>query len=226
MDQIPKEGGEGLSKRQLGSPWTVWEKPQAEGVRNNENYQEGLFEVFTFDSLPEFALFWKSTPYSSISRFFYDYESRELKRCRLPSGEECTIEGLLVFRKGIHPKWEDPKNCMGCSLVVEIPGLTPRELDGIWSDLVTGLVGEQFDHSSHVNGLRMLDRLRKSEIVKIELWLSVGPQKLRLPPEVLESNRAIFDAIFKNFLHLLRKYWPAISENHIVYNDHYRANRV
>ena len=33
---------------------------------------------------------------------------------------EKILEVLMLFKKGIDPKWEDPKNAIGGSLIVEL----------------------------------------------------------------------------------------------------------
>ena len=222
MDQT----GEGSTVQTvLGSGWVFWDRLQAEGARTNENYNDSMTILFTFDKLEEFAMFWKATPYSRLSNLFYDLESRELKRFKI-GDDEKSVDGMLLFRKGVQPKWEDPANCFGCSLSCEIIRPSVKCLDNLWKDLVFRLVGEEFPVSDSITGLRVLDRLRKNEFIKVELWLNIPLQKTRLTPEVYETNKVNFDNVFRHFLETLQKSFPLLTENHIITNDHYRANRA
>lgn len=47
----------------------------------------------------------------------------------------------MFFKNGIEPKWEDPKNEFGGSLIIELTEMTQEILDGIWKGLTFRLIG-------------------------------------------------------------------------------------
>lgn len=83
----------------------------------------------------------------------------------------------MLFKKGIEPKWEDPMNEFGGSLITQIDNVKDKEIDDVWKNLVFGIVGNSIPNAEHINGFRFLDRLKKHNHVKIEIWIDCGLAK-------------------------------------------------
>jgi hypothetical protein len=87
--------------------------------------------------------------------------------------EGRSIEAFSVFKKGIRPEWEDPKNKYGGELVCR-KSFSLDMLDQYWDNLVLALIGEIIDDSDEVCGCRVVDKSNKKAIYKLELWLKTG----------------------------------------------------
>ena len=224
MDKYPTVTEEELPDRQFRSSWTVWEKYQTTGIKNKDNYDESMSRVFNFDKLSLFAAFWKFTPYSKLSNFFFNQATSEINRVVYENEEEKTLEGLLCFRTGIEPKWEDPQNAVGSSLCFEVHDLSTNVLDTLWEELVLALLGEAMPHAAEVNGIRILDRMRKHNHSKFEVWLKVGMIKVRPNTPEHEHNDRSRKAISKYVFEMVKKYCPAYSPHQLTFKEHVVAN--
>jgi hypothetical protein len=74
-----------------------------------------------------------------------------------------------LFKDGIQPKWEDPKNAHGGCWTATAPR-TPNAgqvLDSWWLNSVLACIGEQFDEGDEVCGVTVNIRQGKS---RIEMW--------------------------------------------------------
>ena len=130
----------------------------------------------------------------------------------------------MLFKDDIQAKWEDPANAEGCSLIVEFEGPEKNEIDQIWANLVFAMIGCCFPHSEYVNGMRMLDRLKKHRVVKFELWLSVGLKKWKAGSEQYKTNEKAIDSIITHFHKLFNSVIKA-SVHTISTKDHFVANK-
>jgi translation initiation factor 4E len=76
-----------------------------------------------------------------------------------------------LFKKGIHPTWEDPLNASGSELTA-IRAFQLEILDVMWENLVFGLIGEMIEDSEEICGIRVVDQMKKAKTsYKIEVWL-------------------------------------------------------
>lgn len=83
----------------------------------------------------------------------------------------------MMFKSGVEPKWEDPANETGGSFILELKEVQPSQIDQIWKLLVFQLLGNTFPLASQVTGFRILDRMKKHRLIKIELWTKIGLSK-------------------------------------------------
>jgi hypothetical protein len=89
-----------------------------------------------------------------------------------------------LFKKGIMPVWEDPKNATGgCWYARQY--LEPELLDHYWQNLVQGIVDETIEDDdkktcmTHINGIRIDDKSGKHPVYKIEIWLDTEDKSIR-----------------------------------------------
>ena len=77
---------------------------------------------------------------------------------------------ISFFAKGVDPCWEDPKNINGAEWSIRIfKNVEPA--DDIWLKFIVELIGETFDNSEHVNGVRIVDCTRDTQVMyRIEIW--------------------------------------------------------
>jgi hypothetical protein len=95
----------------------------------------------------------------------YNYK-KTLKR----TGE---IPGAIsLFRKNSYPTWEDPTNVKGFEWSIR-KYKDFYELNNLWMILIVKTVGEDFDHSEILNGVRIVDSTIDYKIMyRVELWFS------------------------------------------------------
>lgn len=109
--------------------------------------------------------------------------------------EEKVIECLMLFRKGIEPKWEDPSNESGGSFIVELKDLASSDIDLVWKYLVFQLIGNTFPYTDLVTGFRLLDRMKKHNLLKLELWTKVGLAKHKVGSEEYDKNKELKEKV-------------------------------
>jgi len=113
--------------------------------QTRDNYAENLQIIYECSTLNEFARLWKFMSYSEPSKLFFDVDRQVSKKFALtPESEDTMTESLLLFRKGVSPKWEDPANRDGSSLQTEFKDATPQEIDGLWRSFILSIVGGTF----------------------------------------------------------------------------------
>eukprot|EP00440_Ansanella_granifera_P071697 gb/GFBE01077808.1/.p1 GENE.gb/GFBE01077808.1/~~gb/GFBE01077808.1/.p1 ORF type:complete len:232 (+),score=62.85 gb/GFBE01077808.1/:1-696(+) len=144
----------------LGDTWSLWEQPL--GAAENQD----LREVCTFSSVKEFWAVWNHVPQPSIL-----LDGKRWTRIA-KDGKKEVIDKFMVFRKGIKPQWEDPKNENGGEYRVELkPDIGGGTIDELWNNVVLGVVGEIIDPAEFITGVRFLDKLgTKKPCLRIELW--------------------------------------------------------
>ena len=227
MDQVPINENKGHpAEGQLGVTWCLWEKYQSSQFQTRENYAESLQIIYEFSTLDEFAMVWKLTPYGSPSRLFFDVERQMGKKFQLDTAQDDTVtESLFLFRKGVNPKWEDPHNKNGTSLIMEFKNYGSKIIDGIWKSLVFAMVGSTFPYPEQIMGLRVLDRLKKHDSFKCEIWTSVSAVSSTKTKEENQLNEKMINDIIAHF-HKLLSETVTVSIHSIIVNDHSRANKL
>lgn len=228
MDSDPKSTNEAHStERTLGHSWVLWEKYQTAYIQNASNYQENIEQIYRFDTLEKFALLWKYTTYHQPSELFFDIESSATKKFRTDeqNAEEKIVDGLLLFKEGVIPKWEDPANHRGCSITCDLTGMPGVSIDQLWRDIVFNVIGQNFPFSDCVNGFRMLDRLKKHNLVKFELWMSCGTGAYKPESEAHKQNKKIVDAI-TDYTHKIINRTQEVPFYSIFKKEHFIASKV
>ena len=82
------------------------------------------------------------------------------------------LEAISVFKRGIRPEWEDPKNMMGGELFVR-KTMSVNVLDQWWEDLLLACVGETLDPADVITGIRVIDKSQRGKMqYRVDVWFS------------------------------------------------------
>lgn len=226
MDNNPNKNGKGhMTERELVNNWCIWERYQTSYMQNKSNYLDSNKIIYNFCTIEQFASLWNNSTYDCCSKLFFDSKQNKIKKIQFSNGEEKVVECLMMFKKGIEPKWEDPENHFGGSLIVELKDISSTELDSIWKNLMFTLVGNTFPFSECVNGFRLLDRIKKLKLVKLELWITTGLSAYKKTDPKYQNNYEIKEKILIGLKNLICR-TVNISEYSIIFKDHYTANKV
>lgn len=179
----PEQAGEettpDFTKRHpLEHKWTLWfDNPSTK--QSVARFGQGLRPVYSFDSVEDFWCL-----YNNI---------------KAPSQLQPSATYYL-FKDGIEPKWEDPRNAHGGSWTCNAPRAPNSKgtLDAWWLHAVLACIGEQFDEGDEVCGVTVNIRQGKD---RIELWtktaanealqMSIGKQLKQLL-DIPDSNKIGF----------------------------------
>ncbi|KAI8462580.1 MAG: eukaryotic initiation factor [Monoraphidium minutum] len=148
--QEAQQGGDepDLSRRHpLECRWTLWFDNPAQ-KQSMSKFGQGLRPVYSFDTVEDFWCL-----YNNI---------------KAPSQLQPSATYYL-FKDGIQPKWEDPKNTNGGCWTATVPR-TPNAsqlLDAWWLHVVLACIGEQFEEGDEVCGVTVNIRNGKN---RIEMW--------------------------------------------------------
>lgn len=126
--------------KQLDTKWTFWFETKARRDRNRNlsktDYLKDFKRSKTFDTIKSFWDCWKEVQ----------------KECN-PSASDCNYE---LFKHGIKPVWEDPRNIKGGRCVLTYPRTTHDETMKQWVSLmITLLIGE---FGPEINGVVLTTR--------------------------------------------------------------------
>lgn len=144
---------------ELNTPWVLWEHYK----RNNVKYENSMLKIGEFCTLERFWQYLNNYP--QPGDLFSDGKSKPILE-----NPEREISSISMFREGILPKWEDPKNINGGELAIR-KFKSVKEMNNIWEILAILCVGEQFKLSQHITGIRVVDStIPKKTLYRIEVW--------------------------------------------------------
>ena len=103
------------------------------------------------------------------------------------------MNSIEYFRKGIEPKWEDPKNECGGRFVFPVNKDVTNK-DDIYSNLVFYLLGEDFNHSVHINGFRFISPKNSQSFYRVEIWVDFDKENT----EVLTHFQTLLTSLFQS----------------------------
>lgn len=152
----------------LSHEWVVWEQLNMD-ARKDSDYSNATKPVARFSSVQQFWWIWHHIPQPS--------ELLQGKRMVRESsdGSKSVVDAVIMFKEGIQPMWEDPKNASGGHVHFRAwqSTVVPGELDTMWNYLVLAVVGGSLNNSSIVNGIRLVDKLGGNRgNIRIEVWFS------------------------------------------------------
>lgn len=131
----------------LQNAWTLWVDNPSQGRRGQDNWNENLKKVYTIKSVEDF---W--AVYNNIE------------------GAETMAGGsnYHLFKEGVSPTWEDPKNVNGGKWVLPLPKNMRAKLNGMWLHTMMLLIGEQLgEHGVQVSGAVVSNRIKGD---KLAIW--------------------------------------------------------
>lgn len=144
----------------LSYKWILWEHQNT-----NQNYEQNTREVGKFKTIEDF---WKHyNNYPVPSKIFYNGYKPKLAN---PTRE---ISSLSLFKEGVFPKWEDPKNNSGADLAIR-SFASLDQLDYIWETMSMLCIGDQYTVPDDITGIRIVDSSipNKKVLYRIEIWFS------------------------------------------------------
>ena len=153
--------------------WCIHEMKEMDKSQRGYKYQDSISKVYKFSTLEEFASLWKHTKFSKLSMFFYNLQKHGKYKV-LRKHESKLINCFYIFKRGIKPTWEDPSNKKGCSIIFELKIKNGQKMNDIWKFAVFSLVGNTVPFDEKVNGLRVSDRLKGQQLIKVEIWLLIA----------------------------------------------------
>jgi len=136
-----------LMKHPLQNTWTLWffKNDKSQSWESNQK------PVIDFNTVEDFWSLYNHIEEASKLQVGCDYS---------------------LFKKGIKPMWEDPKNMLGGRWLVSLDkNLRSLQLDNFWVEVLLLLIGESFgeDHGRLVNGAVVNVRPKGD---KIAIWMS------------------------------------------------------
>jgi len=136
-------------KHPLKFAWTLWYDAQLANGKRPAQWGENMKEVYTFTTVEDF---WRM--YNNIA-----LASQIQQGC-----------SFSLFKKGIEPKWEDPKNEKGGKWTVMVPK-NRNLLDTLWLWSILACIGQVLEDDNEEQVTGVVVNIRKGQD-KIQLWTS------------------------------------------------------
>lgn len=150
--------------------WVIWEK-QAVQTGGTEGYAKATRKIATIGNASEFWRVFLALPQPSEL-----LEGGRIVR-EAENGATQHIDTLMIFREGVKPEWEDPKNKHGGHFQYQFrPGSVvgpPLQVDEYWNNLILGVFGGSIEGSEKITGIRLVDKMGssgRSSCIRIEVW--------------------------------------------------------
>lgn len=132
---------------------------------NNKSYAENTKKLIEFDNIEDFWKIFNNIPIPT--QMFSEYGVKKV----LKSTKE-TPAAISLFRKNSYPTWEDESNVKGFEWSLR----KYKDFDYmniLWNLVIMKVVGENFEHSNILNGVRIVDCTIDNKIMyRIEVWFS------------------------------------------------------
>ena len=93
-----------------------------------------------------------------------------------------------------------------------------EQMDKIWKKLLLIVIGESWEFSEYVTGIRIVDRQKKHTTLKVEIWVTFGFMN---PEFSKEQFRALKDKFRVSMFQQIDEFYKCI-EDDIFYTDHGR----
>jgi len=137
-------------KHPLMNSWTLWFDKEPTGKDKEQKWGANLKQVLDFDTVEDF---WRL--YNNIT----------------PPDKLDDGHSYSLFKKGIHPTWEDSKNSSGGKWMVILKRETrDKTLEKVWLYALLGCVGQMIEgETDDICGLQLSIKARQNQ-VRLSLW--------------------------------------------------------
>ena len=184
----------------LNRTWTLY----FHAKDKSKNYDANTIKIMDIDTIEDFWGCFNHTP-KPYDLFYDGYTQKGLKITDRSRGE---TEGKLYipnawsfFEKGVNPTWDDPSNIDGAEWSIrKFNGL--KDISGMWMTTLVDLVGEMFDYSHHIKGIRIVDStLPEKPMYRLEVWFD----KVEVSDIIQTHIKTLFN-IKNNLLYRVHKH--------------------
>lgn len=161
----------------LNDEWSWWEHRKAS---SEEDYSNNTVRCIDFNTVEQFWQCMNHIP--SPSEFFHN--GRNHRTFQNKDGTKRHVNSFSVFRKGIHPSWEDDVNRSGGDFTFK-KFRDMKKLDEIWEESLLHMIS---GNNPNLVGTRIVDTsVRGKNLYKLEIWFS--------PLSAEESLKPLMDTI-------------------------------
>mmetsp|Transcript_32758 Transcript_32758/g.84974 ORF Transcript_32758/g.84974 Transcript_32758/m.84974 type:complete len:219 (+) Transcript_32758:14-670(+) len=184
-DALLDDGSDDLPKDlKLKHTWNFWEQLN-QGAQGKSGYAESTRKFGTCSTVEEFWSMFSDVP--QPSQLF------ENRMARVTPDGAAALDGVMLFKDGVRPEWEDPANAAGGHFQVQLlPSLGAATIDEFWNNIVMGCIGNTLDLKGLLTGVRLVDKLgSRTANIRLEVWF-------RCPvghPDVLELRQVVKDCM-------------------------------
>lgn len=174
-----------LGAHPLQHTWIIWEHRKNQKM----NYEQNTSKLLTFNTVEGFWRF--ANHYPKPSKYFFNGKNKPnlvdyyLKDESVKNHRE--VSSISIFKEGILPKWEDPMNVNGAEIAIrKFKHL--EELDSVWMKLCMIVIGDQFEHSSGITGIRVVDSsIPHRPLYRVEIWFDKKSLRQSIETEFREK---------------------------------------
>ena len=175
----------------LNRTWTLY----FHAKDKSKNYDNNTIKIIDISTIEDFWCTFNYIP--KPCNLFYD--GYTLKALKL-GGIMYMPNAWSFFEKGVKPTWDDPSNINGGEWSIrKFNGL--KDISDMWITALLDLVGEIFDHSHHVKGIRIVDStLPQKPMYRLEIWFD----KVNMAGSIQDHIKNLFN-IKNNLLYRVHK---------------------
>ena len=170
MEIVNKEEEIEISKYPLNTTWKLYDHQKS----GSDDYDKNTRYIGSFSDVVTFWQYFNHIP--PPSKLFYQVNTGK-PYYQLDKDVKREISSISLFRNNIQPKWEDPINKMGGE--INLKNFFKKQiqpilyLDELWENLVLSCIGEIFEFSEEVTGIRVVDSsIPNKPLYRIEMWFS------------------------------------------------------
>jgi len=123
-----------IENDELNTEWCLWWRfvpPRLHQAYDSSKLQQ----ICSFSNLSTFAQIYNGSNLGKISSIMTETDSVNRAKPDSEKGlNDYPVDCAMLFRKGIVPEWEDPKNAFGSHFVYEIMNPVAEVSDAIWKE--------------------------------------------------------------------------------------------
>ena len=149
-------------EHELNDTWCVY----FHAKNNNKKYSDNTTKLIEFNNIQDFWGTFNNIPKPTDMFSEPGALNKILKSTREVPG------AISIFRKNSFPTWEDNSNIGGFEWSIR-KYKDFYDINLLWNNVIIKTIGENFEHSDILNGVRVVDSTLDNRIMyRIELWFS------------------------------------------------------